>query len=47
LDYSRAPYRDYHDPEAYQREQQRLFHRSTWKCLRLDTVPGLIRDLIA
>jgi anthranilate 1,2-dioxygenase large subunit len=36
LDYSRVPYRLYHDPEAYQREQERIFRGPTWNFLRLE-----------
>jgi anthranilate 1,2-dioxygenase large subunit len=36
LDYSRVPYRLYHDPEAYQREQERIFRGPTWNFLGLD-----------
>jgi anthranilate 1,2-dioxygenase large subunit len=36
LDYSRVPYRLYHDPEAYQREQQRIFRGPTWNFLGLE-----------
>ena len=30
------PYRLYHDPEIYQREQQRIFHGPVWNYLGLD-----------
>jgi anthranilate 1,2-dioxygenase large subunit len=36
LDYSRVPYRLYHDPEAYQREQERIFRGPTWNFLGLE-----------
>jgi len=36
LDYSRVPYRLYHDPEAYQREQKRIFRGPTWNFLGLE-----------
>ena len=36
LDYSRVPYRLYHDAEVYQREQQRIFHGPVWNYLGLD-----------
>ena len=36
LDYSRVPYRLYHDAEAYQREQDRIFRGPTWTYLCLD-----------
>jgi anthranilate 1,2-dioxygenase large subunit len=35
-DYSRVPYRLYHDPELYEREQQRIFRGPTWSFLGLD-----------
>jgi anthranilate 1,2-dioxygenase large subunit len=35
LDYSRVPYRLYHDPEAYEREQERIFRGPTWHLLCL------------
>lgn len=35
-DYSRVPYRLYHDPEAYQREQERIFRGPTWNFLGLE-----------
>jgi len=42
LDYSRVPYRLYHDPEAYQREQERIFRGPTWNFLGLEAeVPNL------
>ena len=42
LDYSRVPYRLYHDPEAYQREQERIFRGPTWNFLgREAEVPNL------
>ena len=36
LDYSRVPYRLYHDPEVYQREQERIFRGPTWNFLGLE-----------
>jgi anthranilate 1,2-dioxygenase large subunit len=36
LDYSRVPYRLYHDPEAYQREQEQIFRGPTWNFLGLE-----------
>ena len=36
LDYSRVPYRLYHDPETYEREQERIFRGPTWNFLGLD-----------
>jgi anthranilate 1,2-dioxygenase large subunit len=36
LDYSRVPYRLYHDAEAYEREQERIFRGPTWNYLCLD-----------
>ena len=36
LDYSRVPYRLYHDPEAYQREQEGVFRGPTWNFLGLE-----------
>ena len=36
LDYSRVPYRLYHDAEAYQREQERIFRGPTWNYLCLE-----------
>ena len=36
LDYSRVPYRLYHDPEAYQCEQERIFRGPTWNFLGLE-----------
>ena len=36
LDYSRVPYRLYHDPEAYQREQEGIFRGPTWNFLGLE-----------
>jgi anthranilate 1,2-dioxygenase large subunit len=36
LDYSRVPYRLYHDPEAYQREQERIFRGPTRNFLGLE-----------
>src|SRR5439155_18636256 len=35
LDYSRVPYRLYHDAEAYEREQERIFRGPTWHFLAL------------
>ncbi|HEX3524823.1 MAG TPA: Rieske 2Fe-2S domain-containing protein [Stellaceae bacterium] len=35
LDYSRVPYWLYHDPEMYQREQERIFRGPTWNFLGL------------
>ena len=31
LDYSRVPYRLYHDAEIYEREQERIFRGKAWK----------------
>jgi anthranilate 1,2-dioxygenase large subunit len=36
LDYTRVPYRLYHDPEVYQREQARIFRGPTWNFLGLE-----------
>ena len=36
LDYSRVPYRLYHDVDAYDREQERIFRGPTWNYLGLD-----------
>jgi anthranilate 1,2-dioxygenase large subunit len=36
LDYSRVPYRFYHDPEIYEREQKRIFQGPVWNYLGLD-----------
>jgi anthranilate 1,2-dioxygenase large subunit len=36
LDYSRVPYRLYHDVEAYEREQERIFRGPTWNFLGLE-----------
>jgi len=36
LDYSRVPYRLYHDPETYEREQERIFRGRTWNYLGLE-----------
>ena len=36
LDYSRVPYRLYHDVEAYEREQERIFRGPTWHFLGLE-----------
>ena len=42
LDYSRVPYRLYHDPEAYQREQERIFRGPIWNFLGLEAeIPNL------
>jgi anthranilate 1,2-dioxygenase large subunit len=35
LDYSRVPYRLYHDSKAYEREQERIFRGPTWHFLAL------------
>jgi anthranilate 1,2-dioxygenase large subunit len=35
-DYSRVPYRVYHDPEIYAREQRQIFEGPTWNFLALD-----------
>ena len=35
-DYSRVPYRLYHDPELYGREQDRIFEGPTWSYLCLE-----------
>ncbi len=37
LDYSRVPYRLYHDVEIYKREQERIFKGPTWNYLCLDS----------
>src|SRR6476659_1836628 len=37
LDYSRVPYRLYHDTEIYRREQERIFKGPTWNYLCLDS----------
>ena len=36
LDYSRVPYRLYHDAEIYQREQERIFRGPVWNLLGLE-----------
>jgi len=36
LDYSRVPYRLYHDAEIYAREQERIFRGPVWSYLGLD-----------
>ena len=36
LDYSRVPYRLYHDPELYAREQEAIFRGPVWNYLALD-----------
>jgi len=36
LDYSRVPYRLYHDQDVYEREQERIFRGPTWNFLALD-----------
>ena len=36
LDYSRVPYRLYHDAEIYAREQERIFRGPVWNYLGLD-----------
>ena len=36
LDYSRVPYRLYHDAEIYAREQERIFRGPTWNYLGLE-----------
>jgi anthranilate 1,2-dioxygenase large subunit len=36
LDYSRVPYRLYHDAEVYAREQERVFRGPVWNYLALD-----------
>src|SRR6476659_7348354 len=36
LDYSRVPYRLYHDTEIYRRKQERIFKGATWNYLCLD-----------
>ena len=36
LDYSRVPYRLYHDAEIYTREQERIFRGPVWSFLGLD-----------
>ena len=37
LDYSRVPYRLYHDAEVYTREQERIFQGPVWSFLGLDS----------
>src|SRR4051794_41310207 len=37
LDYSRVPYRLYHDAEIYTREQERIFRGPVWSYLGLDS----------
>src|SRR5947209_16516012 len=37
LDYSRVPYRVYHDAERYAREQERIFRGPVWSFLGLDS----------
>jgi len=42
LDYSRVPYRLYHDPEVYQLEQENIFRGPVWSAVGLDIeVPNL------
>ena len=36
LDYSRVPYRLYHDQDVYEREQERIFRGPVWSYLGLD-----------
>jgi anthranilate 1,2-dioxygenase large subunit len=36
LDYSRVPYRVYHDTEIYAREQRHIFQGPTWNFLALE-----------
>jgi anthranilate 1,2-dioxygenase large subunit len=36
LDYSRVPYRLYHDAEVYEREQERIFRGKVWSFLGLE-----------
>ena len=36
LDYSRVPYRLYHDAEIYEREQERIFRGPVWSFLGLE-----------
>ena len=36
LDYSRVPYRLYHDAEVYEREQERIFRGPVWSFLALE-----------
>jgi nitrite reductase/ring-hydroxylating ferredoxin subunit len=46
LDYSRVPYRLYHDAEIYAREQERIFRGPVWSYLGLDSeipAPGDFR----
>jgi anthranilate 1,2-dioxygenase large subunit len=41
LDYSRVPYRVYHDPGLYEREQRAIFRGPVWNYLALDAeIPG-------
>lgn len=49
LDYSRVPYRLYHDPEIYAREQERLFRGPAWSFLGLEAeipAPGDFRQSV-
>ncbi len=36
LDYSRVPYRLYHDPEIYAQEQRQIFQGPVWNYLGLE-----------
>ena len=44
LDYSRVPYRLYHDAELYRREQERIFQGPVWNYLGLDAEIVRIHD---
>jgi anthranilate 1,2-dioxygenase large subunit len=49
LDYSRVPYRLYHDPEIYEAEQERIFRGPAWNFLGLEAEipePGDFRSSV-
>jgi anthranilate 1,2-dioxygenase large subunit len=49
LDYSRVPYRLYHDPEIYEAEQERIFRGPSWGFLGLEAEipePGDFRSSV-